>query len=596
MSKRHYPSLLGDARLYRRLLAYAWPYRFVFLAAIAGMIVFSSTAGAFAALMKPLFDEGLVARDPETIRMVPVWILGLFLVRGVATLVAEYCINWVGRKVIYDLRNAVFGHMLRLPIGYYDLHASGGLLSRLLFDVEQIAASVTTSVYSLVRDGLTVVALLAWMFYLNWRLTLVFAVVAPVTAVLVKLMSRGFRHTSQKIQASMGGIAQITEEAVDGQRVIKAFGGEAIELRAFEQANERNRRQAMRKVAVSAIGLSLIQLLAAAGLALVVYYALGASGITAGAFASYITAVTWMMGPSKRLAKVNEVIQTGLAAAGSVFAVLDEPPESDRGTRVLERARGRVEYRHVSFRYPSAQDEALKDVSFTAEPGETVALVGPSGGGKTTCLSLLPRFYRPTRGQILLDGIDIDEIRLASLRAQIAVVGQETILFADTIRHNILYGSAGPVDEARLLEAARAAHVLEFAERLPRGLDTHVGEKGRLLSGGERQRVAIARALYKNAPILILDEATSALDLESERLVREAIERLMAGRTTLVIAHRLTTVERADRILVFAGGRVVECGTHRELLARGGLYAQLYRSQFASEPFTPAAAADRGVP
>jgi subfamily B ATP-binding cassette protein MsbA len=590
VSKRPTPSLLADARLYRRLLTYAWPYRWVFLAAIAGMVVFSSTAGAFAALMKPLFDEGLVARNPQTIRLVPLWILGLFLIRGLATLVAEYCINWVGRKVVYDLRNAVFAQMLRLPVGYYDLHASGGLLSRLLFDVEQIAASVTTAVYSLVRDGLTVAALLIWLLYLNWRLTLVFAIVTPVTAVLVKLMSRGFRHTSQKIQASMGGIAQIAQEAIDGQRVIKAFGAEAVERHAFEQANEHNRRQAMRKVAVSAIGLSLIQFFAAAGLALVVYYAFDVPGITAGTFASYITAVTWMMGPSKRLTKVNEVIQTGLAAAGSVFAVLDEPPEEDSGTRTIERARGRVEYRCVSFRYPNARDEALQDVSFIAEPGEMVALVGPSGGGKTTCLSLLPRFYRPTRGQILLDGLDIGEIQLASLRAQIAVVGQETILFADTIRHNIVYGSPGPVDEARLLEAARAAHVLEFAERLPEGLDTHVGEKGRLLSGGQRQRVAIARALYKDAPILILDEATSALDLESERLVREAIERLMAGRTTLVIAHRLTTVERADRIVVFAAGRVVECGTHRELLARGGLYAQLYRSQFASDSLAPARA------
>ncbi len=576
------PSLLGDVRLYRRLLAYAWPYRWVFLAAVLGMIVFSSTAGAFAALMKPLFDEGLVERKAETIRMIPLLILGLFLVRGVATLVAEYCINWVGRKVIYDLRNTVFSHMMRLPVGYFDLRASGGLLSRLLYDVEQIAASVTTAVYSLVRDGFTVVALLAWMIYLNWRLTLVFAVVAPVTAVLVKAMSRGFRHTSHKIQASMGGISQIAQEAIDGQRIIKAFCAEAIECRAFEEVNERNRRQVMRKVAVSAIGLALIQLLAAAGLSLVVYYALSASGITAGVFASYITAVTWMMGPSKRLTKVNEVIQTGLAAASSVFAVLDEPPEQDTGTQALGRVQGRVEYRRVSFRYPNAQDDALREVSFTVEPGQTVALVGPSGGGKTTCLSLLPRFYRPRRGEILLDGVNIADIRLAELRAHIAVVGQETLLFADTIRNNIAYGSPSPLDEERLLAAARAAHVLEFAERLPQGLDTFVGEKGRLLSGGQRQRVAIARALYKNAPILILDEATSALDLESERLVRDAIEHLMAGRTTLVIAHRLTTVERADRIIVFAGGRVVESGTHRELMDRDGVYAKLYRSQFAA--------------
>lgn len=577
-------SLLIDARLYRRLLAHAWPYRWMFLLAVLGMVVFSATAAAFAALMKPLFDEALIERDADFIRLVPLWIVGLFVIRGVATFVAEYAINWVGRRVVFDLRNVVFAHMLRLPAGFYDLHSSGSLVSRLLYDVEQIAAAVTTAVYTLVRDGLTVVALFAWMIYLNWRLTLLFLVIAPLTAALIRAMSASFRRASQRIQTSMGEISQVTQEAVDGHRVVKAFGGEQSELAAFAAANERNRKQAMRKVAVSAIGLSLIQLFAAVGLAVVVYFALGAAGVSAGVFASYITAVTWMMGPSKRLTKINEVVQAGLAAAQSIFNVLDEPAEEDSGAQELGKIQGRVEYRHVHFRYPSVAHEALSDVNFTIEPGQTVALVGPSGGGKTTCASLLPRFYRATRGEILLDGVNVNDFRLANLRSHIAVVGQETLLFDDTIRNNIAYGAPAPLDELRLIEAARAAHVLEFAQRLPGGLDARVGERGRLLSGGQRQRVAIARALYKNAPILILDEATSALDAESERLVRDAIERLMANRTTLVIAHRLATVERADRIVVLVGGRVAETGTHRELLARNGVYAGLYRSQFGERP------------
>ena len=571
----------GSLRLYRRLLGYALPYKGKFVTAAIGMIVLSITSAAFAAMMKPLVDNGFVGKDMDTIRLVPPLLIGLFLVRGIANFVAQYSVSWVGRRITFDIRNAIFSHLTRLPSGFYDTNASGGLISKLIFDVEQIAAAVTESIFVIVRDGLTVVTMAAWMIYLNWKLTVFFAILAPISSLLVRAMSKRFRKTSQQIQKSMGEISQVTQQATEGQRVVKAFGGHETEIRAFTEVNERNRRQAMRKVTVSAVGMGLVQLLAAIALALMIYFALLSGEITAGGFVSYITAVTWMMNPAKRLSKINETIQTGLAAAHSAFALMDEPAEMDTGTVTLAQVRGRLEYRHVGFRYPVAESEALQDVSFTVEPGQTVALVGTSGSGKTTTASLLPRFYRVNEGEIRLDDVNINDLVLAELRRHIAIVGQETLLFDDTIRHNIAYGHEGPIDEDRVMQAAQAAHVLEFAQKLPQGLDALVGERGLRVSGGQRQRIAIARALYKNAPILILDEATSSLDTESERLVQAAMQKLMENRTTLVIAHRLSTVEHANRIVVLAQGRVVESGTHRELLAQNGVYAGLYRIQFS---------------
>jgi subfamily B ATP-binding cassette protein MsbA len=571
-------------RLYRRLMAYVWPYKWVFLASILGMAVVSSTEGAFAWIMKPLIDGGFVKNDATSIRYVPMLIIGIFVARGLFGFLASYATNWVGRNVIFRIRSQMFTRLVHLPSRFFDAHSSGILISKLIYDVEQVMNAATKAFTSMVKDSLSLVFLLAWMLYLNWQLTLLFLLLAPIIALSVRTISQRFRKTSRQIQQSMGEITHVVQEAIEGQRVVKIFCAQDAETRAFNEVNARNLKQAMRKATAAAINVPVVELLAAIGVAIAIYFAMqqsSAGRLTAGEFTSYITAMGLLMPPIKRLSMVNEVIQTGMAAAQSVFGLIDESPEADPGTQEIARASGRIEYRHVGFRYPVSNRPVLDDVSFRIEPGETLALVGASGSGKTTAANLLPRFYMVESGEILLEGININTLKLNNLRSHIALVSQETVLFDDSIRNNIAYGKEGPIDDARIVEAARAAHVLDFAQQQPEGLDTLVGERGVRLSGGQRQRIAIARALYKNAPILILDEATSALDTESERLVQEAMRELMRNRTTLVIAHRLSTIENANRILVLTQGKVVETGTHAELLARNGAYARLYRLQFS---------------
>lgn len=583
----------SGVRTYRRLLAYALPHWPVFAMAVVAMAVFAGTEAAFAALMKPLLDETFVAKDPDYIRWIPLALVGLFLLRGIAGFVSTYGMAWVARTVIYKLRRQLFDHLLRLPASFYDNNASGQLISKLTYNVEQVSQAATNAVTIVIRDSLSAIFLLGLMFYRSGALSLAFLVCGPFIAIVVVRVSKRFRKVSGRIQDSMGDVTHVTQEAIDGHRVVKTFGGQAYEAGHFEQVNHNNLRQQLKLTATTAASVPFIQFLAACALAGIVFLATQESMSeirTAGSFASFLAAMMLLLPPLKRLTTVNAALQKGIAAAESVFSLLDTAPETDRGTRSLQRAEGRVEFRDVTFAYRPDQAPVLQNISFTVEPGRSVALVGRSGSGKSTLANLLPRFYEPGSGSILVDGIDVRDVKLADLRNQVALVSQHVTLFNDTVARNIAYGSLERCSREDIERAAEAAHAMHFIRELPEGLDTMVGENGVLLSGGQRQRLAIARAILKNAPILILDEATSALDTESEQHVQAGLQRLMHDRTTLVIAHRLSTVEGADQVLVLDKGRIVESGNHTELLAANGHYAALHRMQFADASFRATAA------
>jgi subfamily B ATP-binding cassette protein MsbA len=574
---------LTASALYKRLLDYARPYWRFFTIAVVAMVLFAATDTGFAALMKPMLDGNFIERDPDMVRLVPLALIALFVFRGLAGFASRYAMSWIGRRVIQVIRRDLFHHLLRLPTRYYDQNPSGRLLSRLTFDVEQVAEATTNAVTILVRDSLTMLFLLAYMFWISGWLTLLFLLVGPVLVGLIRLVSRRFRRISRRIQDSMGELTQFSEEVIHGQRLVKAFNGEQWQEQLFDEVNERNRKLHLKMAAVMGASTPIVQLIAACILALVIYLATlesVKSEISVGSFVSFIAAMMLLMQPMKRLTNVNASVQRGVAAARSIFSVLDEELEKDQGTRQLVRAKGGIEFRNVYFAYEQAKGDVISNVSFSVLPGQTVALVGRSGSGKTTLANLIVRFYDPQQGTVCLDGVDVRQYRLADLRKQIAVVGQDVVLFNDTIAHNIAYGRLGEVPERDIVASADSAHAMEFIRDLPRGINTRIGDRGILLSGGQRQRIAIARAMLKDAPVLILDEATSALDSESERMVQDALERLTRGKTSLVIAHRLSTIERADRILVLEQGRIVETGQHAELLAKNGVYADLYRLQF----------------
>ncbi len=564
------------------MLAYARPHWAMFLLGVLGMVLYAAVDTGFAVLVKKFLDGAFVERDSRMLVYVPAGLIVLFVVRGIGDYLSVYAPGWVGRQVIKSLRHDVFARYLQLPVSYFDRNGVAQLLSRLTYNIELVAEAATTAVTFIIRDTLTIIGLLGYLVYLNWRLTLFALAVAPVIVGLIRVTSKLFRRYSARIQSSMGDVTRVAKEALESQRMIKVFNAEQQQIDGFEQVNERNRASFMKLITVKAVSNPVVQMIAAFGLAAVMYMAIRdvlEEGLTIGEFTSFLTALLLVTAPLRRLVSVVGPLQQGIAAGQSVFEVLDSPAEDKGGNVALVRARGDIEFRDVSFTYDSEKGRVLSGISFRVAPGETLAIVGRSGSGKSTLISLLPRFHDPESGTVLLDGIDIREYRLPDLRSQIALVSQDVMLVDDSIRNNIAFSKPG-ADADSVLRAARASHVMEFAEQLPDGLETSVGERGTLLSGGQRQRVAIGRAILKDSPILILDEATSALDAESEHLVQTALGVLLRGRTTLVIAHRLSTIERADRIIVMDEGRIVESGTHAALLAAGGVYAALHRMQF----------------
>ncbi len=582
------PSRTVSSRaLFRRLLRCVVPYRRVFLVAILGTVVVALTEAALPALMKPLFDGVFVERSTAVIRWMPLLIMALYMVRGLAEYAASYGMAWVGNRLVMDLRTQMFARLLELPTPYYDDQASGNLISRLTFDVTQVTAAATSVLVAIFKDGVAIIGLLSWMFWLNWQLTLLSLLMTPLIVLIVRLVSIRLRNTSRDVQHAMGETTQVIQEAIEGHKIVKLYGGQAYEAGRFEHETNRVRRFLVKQAAAAATSVPFVQLVAASALSAMIFFAARDASITAGSFVSFLTAMMMLTAPLKRVTNVNEPLQRGLAAAESVFALLDQPGERDTGVATLDRARGELVFENVCLHYAGAEQPALDNLNLHIRPGETVALVGSSGAGKSTVANLVPCFYRPTAGRIMLDGHDLTELKLASLRANIALVSQEVVLFNDTVSANIAYGAMKDAAAADIQAAADAAHATEFIRQMPQGFATLVGEHGVKLSGGQRQRLAIARALLKNAPVLVLDEATSALDSESERHVQAALETLMKGRTTLVIAHRLSTVENADRIVVLDQGRIVEEGTHGELLAAGRAYAKLYRIQFSAQGTNP---------
>lgn len=571
-------------QVYRRLLRYIQRYWKVLTVSLISMCIAALTEAAFARLLKPLIDGGFVDKDPAAVRWVPLAIIGVFLLRGVTSFINEYTASWLTGRLVQTLREEMFVKLLRLPVSFYDREQSGRLISRIASDVNQVTEAGFNVITVAVKDGVTTLGLLALLLYTDWQLTLICFVVMPAVTACMHFVGKRLRGLARENQLRMGQMVQVVSEAIDGRKVVKIYGGEQYEAGRFHEAADALRRNQVKQSAASSANTGVTQLMIACALAAILYFAaLRAQhgGFSAGDFMSFLTAMMLLFAPIKRITGISQALQRGLAAAETIFQFLDEPEEKQAGLPLASKTRGQLELQQLSFRYPGSERVALRDITLTLNAGETVALVGSSGSGKTTLASLVPRFYEPDSGQLLLDGVPLADYALPALREQIALVSQDVVLFNGTVAANIAYGALDKVGREQIIEAARAANALDFIEALPDGFDTEIGENGTRLSGGQRQRLAIARALLKNAPLLILDEATSALDTESERLVQAALDNLMKNRTTLVIAHRLSTIEQADRIVVMHQGEVVEVGTHRTLLAENGMYAKLHSMQFA---------------
>lgn len=570
---------------FKRAARMLGPHRARLSVALVGMILTAATEPMFPAVMRLLLDRGFVSKPSVQLWMVPVAVIGIFVLRGMSTFVTTYMMTWVSTRLLSELREQMFRRILDVPASFYARSSVGKVINGMMFETQQIIDMVRNVLTSAIRDSLTVIVLLGFLLWLNWRLTIVALILLPLTAAVVRITGQRVRRLTAEYLEINAELTQVIEETTRAQQVIKIFGGHQYEHDRFEQRAAKLRRYSMRMASTLAATVPVTQIMAACAVAAVIVIALIQSSrgeATVGGFVSFITAMLMLLAPLKHLAEVSGPLQRGLAAAEAVYGLIDSEPERTTGRTLAQRAKGRLDFINVSFAYPGQSQNALTDIDLCVMPGETVAFVGMSGGGKSTLVSLVPDFYSASSGEIRLDGEPIEDIALTSLRAQIAMVSQSVVLFDDTVTSNIAYGDARP-DLERVRAAATAAHLNDVIAQLPQGLETPIGDNGSRLSGGQRQRLAIARAIYKNAPLLILDEATSALDSESERAVQSALEHLMRDRTTLVIAHRLSTIERADRIVVLGEGRIVEIGSHAELLAKNGVYASLYHLQFSKD-------------
>ena len=571
----------STTQIYKRLISYVGAYKSVAIVAIIGMIGYSGMDALFIQLMKPFIDEGLNQRNNEVLKYAPFVVIALVIGRGIFNFMSSYCLSYVGSQVVRSLRQELFEHILHLPVSFHDKNSTGDLISKITFDTEQVQQAITKALLIVVREGAFVVFLLGVMFYTSWQLSLIFLVIIPLVALIVAIVSKRFRHISKNIQSAMGQVTRSSEQMLSGHKVIHGFGGQEREINQFSKINNHNRQQRIKMDATKALSVSVIQILAASAMAVILWVVSMIDSISSGDFVVLISSMMMLLRPLKQLANVNSDMQRGISAAQSIFLILDENIEKDTGTVSVTKAKGLIEVKNVTFKYPTKDEPVLNNLTLTIQAGESIALVGRSGSGKSTISNLLPRYYDlDLPSQILLDGIPLNDYKLTDLRRQFALVSQQVVLFNDTIANNICYGIQRDITDAELLQVAKQAHVWEFVKDLPEKLNTMVGENGVMLSGGQRQRIAIARAILKDAPILILDEATSALDTESEKLIQHALDDLMKDKTSIVIAHRLSTIENSDKIYVIDNGRVIESGDHNSLLSNDGTYSALCKMQF----------------